>query len=150
MGKISTCQANIVTLLSNDSFFNNVPIISKRAGDIEGKIKENLVKTGVGLIVLLKGVTLPERTPALTVDLQFALSAIENVTFNKTGKAAEDVVEEAAKVLEWASNGVVPGDETDRGRFTVDPKAIGPLPAPPNNPFLNIQVLLINTSVDIK
>jgi hypothetical protein len=154
--KISDCQARIVSLLTADPFFTDpdptkvVGIISKRRGDLEAAMNEKLNAIGVGLVVLLQGVALPENDlPSLMVQVRFALFASENPNVNTTGKTAEDIAEKAMSLLHYQFNQVSAGDETPGSRFIVDKKAVTPVPPPPTQPFLNIQTVTINTELTI-
>jgi hypothetical protein len=162
MGKISTCQSNLIALLYADAFFTDltdpmnpvilVPIVNKQQGDIESMLDEALANLGVGLIVILRRARLidPDNQFGLAMVCQFALSAAYNPTVADTGSpTAYDIVERAAQLLQGTPNGVVIGDVTNPGRFSVDPAAIAPLPPKPKAAFLDIQLLLINTTIDL-
>jgi hypothetical protein len=162
MGKISTCQTKLIALLAADAFFTDntdpdnpvikVPIVDKQQGDIESLLDEKLAELGVGLIVILRRARLVDSEDlfGLGLNCQFALSAVYNPTVADAGAStAYDIVERAAQLLQGKPNGVNAGDKTLTSRFSVDPAAIAPLPAAPKKAFLDIQLLLINTTIDL-
>lgn len=154
MGKIMTAQAKIISLLEADAFFVDrtdpehpvvkVPLVSKRVGDIGAAIDEKLAEIGIGLIVIFRGF---KRTTApggsLAGEMQFALTAVENVTVNEDPeRTAEDIVEKAADILDNAPSGV---GSSRTARFYADRNSISPLPFRGKKfAAVNSQILLVN------
>jgi hypothetical protein len=156
VGKISTVQQKLIDLLYADPFFTDltnpgtpvikVPIVFKKQGDIESQIDESLAAIGVGLVVILRRASLLEAESfELALVCQFALSAVTNPTAkDDTAPDAYDIVEKAAVLLNGHSNGIDPDS-----RFFADQNAIGPLPPTKEKAFLDIQLLLINTTISL-
>lgn len=162
MGKIQTCQTALIALLAADSFFTDntdpmnpivkVALVNKQRGAIESQIDEALANVGGGVVVLLRQASLvdPEDIFGLGLKCQFALSAFYNpVTADVDAPTAFDMVERCAIVLQGQFNGVGAGDRTLSSRFSVDSSAIKPLPPKPQAASLDIQLLLVNTTIDL-
>lgn len=148
-GKISAVQQKLIDLLNADPFFKegatvHVPIILKKLGDVEAQIDESLAQLNVGLVIILRSARLLESESfELVLVCQFALSAVTNPIAKDDGSPdAYDIVEKAALLLNGHSNGIDPDS-----RFFVDQNAIGPLPPAPKKAFLDIQLLLVNTTI---
>jgi hypothetical protein len=162
MGKIATCQTKLIELLAADAFFTDltdphnpvikVPIVDKVQGDIEAKIDEALNSIGVGLIVILRHARLIDSEDHFSLSLvcQFALTAAANpIAATNVSPTAYDIVERSMQILQGRPNGVISTDETNPGRFSVDAASVAPLPPRPSDAFLDIQLLLINTTIDL-
>lgn len=160
-GKISTCQQKLIDLLYADPFFTDrtdpanhvvkVPIVFKKQGDVESLILEKLAELGVGLIIVLRHAKRPEAaTYELLLACQFALSAAYNPTVaDDASPTAYDIAEKAMALINGKLNGVTPQDDSDAGRFWVDANALGPLPPTKEQAHLDIQLLLVNTTIQI-
>lgn len=155
-GKISTCMANLIALLSADAFFADpvaakvVPIVSRLEADIDNKVDEAVSEGGQGivLIVTLRRVRLIESgEPLMTGQLVFGLAATSNSAVNETGKNSYDVCERAMQLVNYKQNGVS-ASEGPGALFLVDADAIRPVPPPPKRPFINMQVLTVTTEIE--
>jgi hypothetical protein len=161
-GKITTVQQRLIDLLYADPFFTDltipltpvvkVPIIFKKQGDIESQLDEQLANLNVGLVVILRHAHLVEEgVLSLDLDCQFALSAVTDPLIKDAGTPeAYDIVEKAAVILQGQFNGATVGDQSESSRFMADKNAIGPLPASKEKAHLDIQLLLVNTTISLK
>lgn len=158
-GKIATVQQKLIDRLNADAFFIDnsgpspvvkVPVIFKKQGDIESQLDEKLAEINCGLVIILRhGRLLEKESHDLALDCQFALSAVTNPTAEDSGAPeAYDIVEKAAVILNDKWNGVGDPLVTDNF-FRVDQNAIGPLPPAKNKAFLDIQLLLVNTTIQL-
>lgn len=153
MGQISTCQDKIIALLQTNAVFQGgsaVPIISKKMGNPAALLDDTIAKVGGGLVVLFHSAKMHETdTPQVAWDVQFTLTAVANPTQAiTTGRPAlaTDICEAAAAALQYQFNGVAAGDQTETSRFLIDRDAVHP-EIDPKRPFLDVQVLIVNTTI---
>ena len=160
MSKIFDCQDKLVSLLTADPFFTDltdpahpvpiVPVMSQRVGNIPAAVAAALQKISVGVIVMLPLITFPDNeTPALLVGLKFAIVVTENPLLNKTGKAAEAIVEKILVLTHWKQNGVDLGEATLCQGFIIDQNAVRQMPPPASQPQILAYTISINTEVSI-
>ncbi len=162
MGKIATAQTNLIALLTADVFFQDntdpanpvvlVPIVNKQQGDIQSQLEEALTNLGVGVVVILRRARLlePDDHFGIALDCQFAVTAVYNPTVAPDGSpTAYDIAERAMVLLQGKPNGVNLGAETNTDRFYLDANALGPLPPTKAKAYLDAQLLLINTIIDL-
>jgi len=159
MSKIFNTQQRIADLLNADLYFNDpdptkrILAITQRKGNIANVVQAALMRSGVGVIVMLPLMTWEGEADRMMLGLKFGIVVTENPMVNQatngTGKPAEAIVEKTIQLIHWKPQATGINPRNVSSLYRVDRNAVRQMP-----PSLGAQALLnyiisVNTSITL-